>query len=260
VRFSEFVDVFVAALYNETQITGRTSFQIKDILNAYGLTLNSTWHDNLFKDYTFSSRVDASRRHLGPTEDQHVALSPEGLRWVEDHLGENVAVFLEQHGASHVPPGEEAFPEGVAEITGGRTFVSGDPAWVPTRPREGDVVFSDNVSAELVPASDRLVPLDHNSAPYRQVKDGLAALHEELRAANELPCAPEERERLLASLGAAQRLWEAAQLKVVQIQVGIIITIQDAVELLSKVGKAVGKSLLIDVIKSIVKHGSGIDL
>ena len=113
---------------------------------------------------------------------------------------------------------------------------------------------------QLLPASDRLVPLDHNSAPYLEIKNGLAELHEELRSSNDLPCSPEERERLLASVSAAQRLWDAAQLKIIQIKVGIIITIQDAVSLLSQVGKGIGKALLIDTIKSIVKHKTGLDI
>jgi hypothetical protein len=272
VKFSEFVNVFVAALYNETQLTGRTSFQIKDILKAYGLSLNPTWHDALFKDYTFSTHVDVSRRHLGPTEDQHVSLSPDGLRWVEDELGENVAAFLEQHGAFHE---SQRLPKEVTEITRGRVLTGPRGSMDNVEGREGDILLEyehdespgvapirvrDEVQAELVPASDRLVPLDHNSAPYRQVKEGLAELREELRTANDLECAPEERERLLASLSAAQDLWEAAQLKIIQIKVGIIITIQDTLDLLTKVGKAIGKSVLIDLVKSIVKHKTGIDL
>lgn len=259
-KFGEFVDAFVAALYQETQLTGRTSFRLGEILTAYGLTLNPTWRENIFKGYTFSNHVDATRRHLGPTEDQHISLSPEGLRWVEDEIGENVAAFLEQHGVMHQSQKLEALPEGVADITGGRVFVARDSTWTPSEPREGDVVFSDQVQADLLPASDRLVPLDHNSAPYRQVKEGLADLFEELRSSNELECDPAERERLLASLSAAQKLWDATQLKVVQIQVGVIITIEDTAALLAKVGKAVGAVLIVDAIKAIVKHATGIEL
>jgi hypothetical protein len=147
VRFSEFVDVFVAALYNETQLTRRTSFQIKDILNAYGLSLNPTWRDTLFKDYTFSTHVDASRRHLGPTEDQHISISPEGVRWVEDELGENVAAYLEEHGVSHSSQRDEQLPEGMSEITGGRIFTSEGPVPDSFSGREGDLHL------ELAPAS-----------------------------------------------------------------------------------------------------------
>ena len=63
-----------------------------------------------------------------------------------------------------------------------------------------------------------------------------------------------------ASVSAARKLWEATELKVIQIKVGIIITIEDTIDLLSKAGKAVGKALLIDLVKSIVKHKTGIDL
>ena len=258
-KFSEFVDVFVAALYNETQLTGRTSFQIKDILKTYGLTFNPSWRETLFKDYTFSSRVDASRRHLGPIIDQHISLSPDGLRWVEDELGENVASYLEQHGVMHEPQHVKPLPEGLVEITGGRTFFA-QGSVLPPQPREGDVIFRDEVDAIVIPASDRLVQLDHNSAPYREVSQGLADLFEELRSSNDLPCSTAERDRLLLSVSAARKLWEATELKVIQIKVGIIITIEDTIDLLSKAGKAVGKALLIDLVKSIVKHKTGIDL
>jgi hypothetical protein len=119
---------------------------------------------------------------------------------------------------------------------------------------------SEPPEARLLPASDRLVPLDHNSAPYREVKNGLAQLYEELRTSNDLDCDPDERDRVLASLKGAQNLWDAAQLKIIQIQVGIIITIEDAISLLTNAGKAVGKALVIDTIRAIVKHKSGIDI
>jgi hypothetical protein len=118
----------------------------------------------------------------------------------------------------------------------------------------------DEVQADLLPASDRLVPLNHNSAPYKEIASGLAKLHEELRGANDLDCSPEERERLVASMGAARQLWDAAQLKIIQIRVGIIIAIDDAINALTAVGRATGKSMLITLIKSFVKNATGIDL
>jgi hypothetical protein len=120
--------------------------------------------------------------------------------------------------------------------------------------------LSEAPKARLLPASDRLVPLDHNSAPYREVKEGLAELYNDVRSANDLDCSPDERDRVLASLEAAQALWDATQLKIIQIRVGIIITIEDAIDLLTKTGRAMGKVLLIETIKSIVKHASGMDL
>ena len=97
-KLSQFVDLFVAALYNETELTGRSDFTIGQIAEKYGLKLSPAWGESLFKDYDFSSRVE-THRHIGPAEQQHVSLSSGGYRWVEDELGENVTEFLERNGA-----------------------------------------------------------------------------------------------------------------------------------------------------------------
>ncbi|HYI46859.1 MAG TPA: hypothetical protein VEX35_00185 [Allosphingosinicella sp.] len=99
-KFSTFIEVFVAALYNETHLEHRTEFKVGELLDRYNLVLEPQWQKNFFKDYTLTSLVDA-RRHLGPLREQYVSLSSEGLRWVEEELGDNVAAFLEQHGAFH---------------------------------------------------------------------------------------------------------------------------------------------------------------
>jgi hypothetical protein len=113
---------------------------------------------------------------------------------------------------------------------------------------------------ELLPASDRLVPINHNSDGYVEIADGLAELREELRGANDLDCPPEERERLLVSLDAAKRLWEASRLTIIQIKVGIIITVQDTIDLLSRAGRGVGKVVLLELIREFVRSAVGVDL
>lgn len=99
VKFSTFVEVFVAAIYNEMQQTGQTQFSVGDILDRYGLRFDAGWRDTFFRDYTATSLLDMRRRHLGPIRQQHLALSAEGIRWVEENLGDNVTTFLEQNGA-----------------------------------------------------------------------------------------------------------------------------------------------------------------
>jgi len=212
VKLSTFIEVFVVALYNETLTSNKTHFQIGEILEKYNLTFNPAWRDTFFADYTFSNLVNV-RRHLGPISEQRVALSPDGFRWVEDELSENVVAFLEQHGA-----------------------------------RIG------------VPASDRLVSLDHNSQEYYVVKDGLAELYETIRATNDLPIDGMERSRLLSSLKSAKALWEAGQLKVIQVKVGILMAVEDAQVTLAATTKATVAALIVDALKSLVKNITGIDL
>ena len=214
-KFSTFIDIFVAALYNETQLLGSNQISVGDILDRYGLPFQDSWREAFFKDYDLSNRVDFNR-HLGPIRQQRATLSPEGIRWVEDELGENVAAYLEANGAIYSP--------------------------------------------ESVPASDRIVTLSHNSQEYKEVKAGIGELKEALRGTNDIPIDGAERQRLMAGLEAAELLWDAAQLKLIQIKVGVIMAVEDARKVLAGTAKAVAGALIVDAIKSLVKNQLGIDL
>lgn len=108
----------------------------------------------------------------------------------------------------------------------------------------------------LIPAADRVVQLDHNSASYLNVSKGLDALAEAARSSNDLP----DRERIIPSLSAAKVLWQAAELKVIQIKIGVLMAIEDAAKALSNTAQVVATALLIDAIKSLVKSQTNIDL
>jgi hypothetical protein len=250
--YSQFEDEFLVAAYELCEETGNDAAPVREILEKYAFEPKSNWVGRALQgliDNTYAKDY----RHIGPDIDQEVHLSPLGARHAERLLKEGVR-----------PPKssgvEEVLPPQIKDVSGGRVLLSDGPVPPDLPGREGDILFELGDTHTLLPASDRMVPLDHNSAPYSEVRNGLAELHEELRTANDLDCTPDERERLLASLAAAQTLWESAQLKIIQIKVGIIITIEDSIELLSKAGKAVGKSALIDLVKSIVRHATGIHL
>lgn len=234
-KLSDFVRVFVVALYNETVLSGKSQFRVKDILDRYSLEIAPAWKDRILNDNELRCYVDIER-HIGPARDQRVALSPEGFRWVEDEIGENLASFLEQHGARYVEPPlvNEA---GVGE----------------------DISVSDHAEAELVPASDRVVPINHNMPEYAQVRDGLANLRTQIHGNNEVGETAEQRDRLLRSLDAASALWDARELKLVQIKVGIILAIEDAGNAFKEIGKMVAIGILIDAVKAVVKACSGIE-
>ena len=55
-----------------------------------------------------------------------------------------------------------------------------------------------------------------------------------------------------------RKLWEAAELRVIQIQIGVILAVEDAASVLAPLGKAVGINLLVDLIKQIIKVATGI--
>jgi hypothetical protein len=239
--YTDFAEKMIIALYQESERTEKSYHKFGELIDRYNIDSKESWIQRLADEWEYGYASEISRVLGGSARDWDVRISAYGMRYVEEKYGDKggVGIVLKPVETTARP---DPLPEGSSD------------------PREDDVILRDEASATLVPASDRLVSLDHNSAPYLQVKEGLAELYEELRAANDLDCTPEERGRLLSSVFAAQKLWDAAQLKIIQIKVGILITIQDAVDLLGKAGKAVGKSVLIDVVKAIVKHNTGIDL
>lgn len=246
--YTEFAEKMIIALYQETERTEKHYYKFGELIDRYGIEAKESWIHRLADEWEYGFASEVSRYLGGSARGWEVRISANGMRYVEERYGDKdgVGTIL------------EPAPYAISDVSDGRILTGPQGSTEQIEGREGDILFE--YATDLLPASDRLVPLDHNSAPYREVKDGLADLYEEFRTSNDLECSPEERERLLASLKAAQRLWEATQLKIIQIKVGIIITIEDTISLLAKAGKAVGKALLIDTIKSIVRHKTGIDL
>ncbi|WP_336977473.1 hypothetical protein [Altererythrobacter fulvus] len=227
--YSEFIDELVVALYHHSELNGIRHYRIQEILNIYKIPVKAFWADVLMTDREFADRVDISAE-LGPPLQKPVKIAAAGVRWIEENVGENVASFLEQHGLQN--------PDTRSEV----------------------VNIQASVEAEVVPAADRVVPLNHNSAEHKEIAEKLRALSEELRGANDLQVTSEERERLVVSLSAAESLWDATELKVIQVKVGIILAVEDAGKALEKVGKAVGWTLLVDLLKAYLKNKTGIDI
>lgn len=72
----------------------------------------------------------------------------------------------------------------------------------------GDNVFR---IGDFVPASDRIVPLDHNSPAHVAADAALAAVEEKLEQANDGD--PEEKHRVIAEVSAARRLLQATRVR-----------------------------------------------
>lgn len=115
-------------------------------------------------------------------------------------------------------------------------------------------------SQNAAPAADRIVRFDHNQPEYLEIKQGLDEVYDIFRSANDLPIDGDERGRLVSGLAAARSLWEAAQLKIIQVKIGVILAVEDALRVLVAAGKAVAAALIVDAIKSLVKSHTGIDL
>jgi hypothetical protein len=64
-----------------------------------------------------------------------------------------------------------------------------------------------------VPAADRVVKLDHNSASYREAISALEKLEDVLRGTNDYPD-PEEKEQVVAEVSATRRILQAVRVRV----------------------------------------------
>jgi len=69
------------------------------------------------------------------------------------------------------------------------------------------------IELEKVPASDRIVTLDHYSSGYREAVAALETLENVLRGANDYPD-PEEKERVVAEVSATRRLFQSVKVRV----------------------------------------------
>ena len=105
-----------------------------------------------------------------------------------------------------------------------------------------------------------MVRLDHNNPEFAAIANRLAEVREAVREINDSDVDTEERERLLASFDAAQTYWQAIQIKVIQLKVGVLMAVEDAVRMLGGTAKAVTAALLVDSIKAFVKNHTGVDL
>jgi hypothetical protein len=109
-----------------------------------------------------------------------------------------------------------------------------------------------------IDTDQRIVKFDHNSEEFLRIRSGLADLRHVIESADEIETS--ERSRLLSSLSAADALMDAAQLKVIQVRVGVIMVIEDALAALGKTTKALTFALLVDGVKALVKAKTGFDL
>ena len=201
---------------------------------------------------------------------QKYAISVDKPFWIENLKGE----WLQQGLASFPEDGSGRRETAVITIAGVRNAEATDQSilLMPSSPIDpNDVVLypvpasasariEERLEAEIIPASDRVVRLDHNNPEFVAIANGLARVREAVREINDSDVDPEERERVLASFDAAQTFWQAAQIKVIQLKVGVLMAVEDAVRILGKTAKAVTAALLVDSIKAFVKNHTGVDL
>lgn len=121
------------------------------------------------------------------------------------------------------------------------------------------LVLSNYVEGEIIPASDRLVPLNHNSPEYSEIQDALAAAVDEVTNLQTNELSADEKASAVASLKSAAELWNAYQLKAIQVRVGVRMAIENVQAATGLTFQTIAGSLLLDAIKTFLKHCVGLD-
>jgi hypothetical protein len=233
------------ALFVEHHARPNSYVDLEDLYQRYNLNFPKTWLASSVSDWEAAGWVDVSRSHDDTAamldDNRYNAVLKRILAW----LG---ASTLTIDGAKEEILSDKRPPSDIPMINGWKWFTI-----------ESDQTSASS-GASSAPASDRMVPLNHNEQNYLLVESGIRELSEAVRSINDLPIEPEERDRILAGLSAASALWASAQLKVIQIKVGVLMAIEDAARALTNTIKAVAVAVFVDAIKSIVKNHVGIDL
>jgi len=228
-NYDDYTERFIAALYLEAEKSISRIPSARDIHEKYGFKpKNDNWISRMADEWEYSY-FKSVYKVLSGYEEWSFQLGPDGYRHVEANFRDADEI-------------REYLGLGTAE-----------------REKPASVEILDSASAEIVPAANRLVRLNHNQSEYQEVVKGLDELFEQVRQNNQIGETAEERDRIIQSLTAARQLWSAAELYVVQIRVGVVMAIEDATSVAAKVGKAVGGALIVDLIKRIVKQATGIE-
>ncbi len=111
-----------------------------------------------------------------------------------------------------------------------------------------------------VPASDRVVSLDHNHPEYDEIASALDNAIE--LASNTRPngVSGDEHASLVAGIRAARELWKAFELTKMQIEVGILMALEQVQKTLRVSFQSTRGNLLVEVIKEFVNVMKQIDL
>ena len=231
--YTEFAKKMILALYLESD--GDTSLEVKfnSLCQKYAISVDKPfWIENLKNEWLQQGLVSFPEDGSGRRETAVITIS--GVRNAEATDRSLLSIPSSQIGPNDV-------------------VLHPVPASTSAR-------IEERLEDEIIPASNRVVRLDHNNPEFAAIANGLAEVREAVREINDSDVDPEERERLLASFDAAQTYWQAVQIKVIQLKVGVLMAVEDAVRILGGTAKAVTAALLVDSIKTFVKNHTGVDL
>ncbi len=110
------------------------------------------------------------------------------------------------------------------------------------------------------PAAGRIVSFNHNSPEASSIEERLTEVMEDVRGVNSSDIDEQERARVYDGLQSAQLIWKSSSLRLIQLRVGVLLAVEDAVQLLSKTSRHVAAALLVDAIKAFCKTHLHADL
>ena len=249
-NYTEFANKMLLALYRESGGDRAIQIPISGLGSRFGIRLEKPfWLRDLKEEW--ASLNWASFPEEGTEDRPSVSITLPGVRQAE---GLPADLLPGPHGDREIT--EDKYAEKPAHSNVSPI----GPNDVVLHPVPGSAQIGENVEALVVPASDRVVGFDHNNPNYAEISDGIAELREAVRVTNDSETNPEDRERILAALDAAQLLWRSAQIRVIHLKVGILLSLEDATKFLASTAKAVSAALLVDTFKAFVKNHTGVDL
>ncbi|WP_144243978.1 hypothetical protein [Sphingopyxis sp. MWB1] len=234
---------FLFALLMEYEVDPSTYVRLSALHEKYDLAFPESWLDSLVSEWEDFGWVDVSRTHDGTSALIKRTRYSAVLKHVLASLGATSLTIdaRKEEILSDVSPRET-------------TPIPNGWKWLTFETEKPNRDFKNTMESQEIKL--KIVALDAKSKEFDQVRAGLDGLIEQVRGANDL----EDRDRILASLTAAQTLWSSASLRLVQIKVGVLLAIDDAAAALGTLAKGVRAGLLVDLVKSIVKNKTGLDL
>ncbi|NIJ32098.1 hypothetical protein [Sphingomonas oligoaromativorans] len=113
-----------------------------------------------------------------------------------------------------------------------------------------DLAVDDAADERRLPASDRLVKLDHNQA--RDIEASISAVIDNLESTNGEPDDPSFRQRILGQLKAGRELLRAGEFKAYLLQVTLVSSLN---ELIRRYADSVIAGLATNLLQYVLTHG-----
>ena len=220
--FTQFQDELLVALYDLSERLEAETVLSGDIFSHYLILRKPNWVIRSLIDFEERKLIHENLTHDDESS-QSISLTAAGMREAERLLEGGVHVMYVE---DLVDLGEENY----------------------------------DVEGQVAPASDRIVFYDDNRPEAQEISKNLADLAEFIRGLNDPEIEVDEKRRVQSALESAKIIWDSRNFKVIQLQVGILMAVEDAISFLGKVSKQSAWEFLIDGIKFFAKQFLHIDL